>query len=242
VTHRWQAAQTYQISVQAILPGGQLGSASVPFPVTAAPVLMGTVRLVVDGSGTVASQPAGIACPSTCDARFPVGTAVRLSASPGPTARFGGWAGPCTGTGGCQVTVAPGTTVLTATLTAAPDTTPPSIAVQPHGMELHPSNFDKVCGRPTGITLTARVTDAGGVEAVWFTYQVATPTPLSGTVQMPPTGVGSLYEGTLGSFALDGNTRQGGAITVVVHARDRAGNGFEASVLGIVLKDCPQIK
>jgi hypothetical protein len=50
------------------------------------------------GSLTVTSEPRGIACPSTCDAQFPAGTVVTLTATPSASAVFAGWADACSGT------------------------------------------------------------------------------------------------------------------------------------------------
>jgi PKD repeat protein len=57
------------------------------------------------GSGQVTSSPAGIACGATCQASFAPATAVTLTASPDAGSIFTGWAGDCTGTGACQVTM-----------------------------------------------------------------------------------------------------------------------------------------
>ena len=57
------------------------------------------------GAGVVTSAPAGIACGSTCDASFPTGTVVTLSAVAEPGSVFSGWAGACSGTGTCTVTM-----------------------------------------------------------------------------------------------------------------------------------------
>ncbi len=64
-----------------------------------------------DGSGTVASSPAGIGCTiiagvagSGCDATFTEGTVVTLTAA-AVAGSFTGWSGACSGSGDCQVTV-----------------------------------------------------------------------------------------------------------------------------------------
>ena len=64
-------------------------------------------QLAVDtdgpGTGTVTSIPAGIDCGETCVSRFPTGSSVTLTATPGPSSLFAGWIGACTGTGPCQL-------------------------------------------------------------------------------------------------------------------------------------------
>lgn len=51
----------------------------------------------VSGSGSVASDPTGISCGSTCSANFAAGTAVTLTATPAAGQRFTGWGGACNG-------------------------------------------------------------------------------------------------------------------------------------------------
>ena len=55
------------------------------------------------GTGTVASNPTGIACGSTCQARFSFASSVELSARADAGSRFVGWTGSCTGSGACVV-------------------------------------------------------------------------------------------------------------------------------------------
>jgi len=65
-----------------------------------------TVAVAGSGSGTVASSPAGIACPTACSAQFDQGQAVTLTASPAAGSTFAGWSGGgCSGTGTCEVTM-----------------------------------------------------------------------------------------------------------------------------------------
>lgn len=54
-------------------------------------------RLTVTAAsgGTVTSSPAGISCPGTCSANFPLGTTVTLTASANANFGFGGWTGDC---------------------------------------------------------------------------------------------------------------------------------------------------
>jgi hypothetical protein len=57
------------------------------------------------GSGTVTSSPAGIDCGNQCDANFPAGTVLTLTATPDPGFVFTGWAGTCGNTTGNTCTL-----------------------------------------------------------------------------------------------------------------------------------------
>src|SRR5438552_4029108 len=70
------------------------------------------------GTGTVASNPPGINCPTTCSATFQPGSQVTLTATPDTGFTFTGWTGACTGTGSCDVTANSGGSV-TATFGAS---------------------------------------------------------------------------------------------------------------------------
>jgi PKD repeat protein len=68
-----------------------------------------TVDLTVwtggSGSGSVASNPAGIvSCGTSCEG-FDPGTVVTLTATPDAGSVFAGWSGECSGTGSCQLTM-----------------------------------------------------------------------------------------------------------------------------------------
>jgi alpha-tubulin suppressor-like RCC1 family protein len=75
-----------------------------------------TVAVIGNGSGTVTSQPAGIACPPACNATFLSGSVITLNAAAAQGSVFGGWKGTCSGTGSCTVTLN-GPTPITATFT-----------------------------------------------------------------------------------------------------------------------------
>ena len=57
------------------------------------------------GSGTVVSNPAGINCGATCTATFMSPSVITLAATPAAGFAFAGWAGACSGTGICAVTM-----------------------------------------------------------------------------------------------------------------------------------------
>jgi hypothetical protein len=101
--------------------GGCSGTGGCTVTVTAATTVtatfqQGPVTLTVarggNGTGTVTSAPAGIACGADCSEAYPPGTAVTLTAAAGSGSAFAGWSGGgCSGTGGCTVTVTAATTV-----------------------------------------------------------------------------------------------------------------------------------
>src|SRR5918996_1320084 len=64
------------------------------------------VTLGGSGSGTVTSNPAGIACPSDCTESYANGTSVTLTASEVPGSSFVGWSdGECPGTAPCTLSM-----------------------------------------------------------------------------------------------------------------------------------------
>ncbi len=78
-----------------------------------------TVSKSGTGTGVVSSTPAGIDCGLTCSAPFVEGTVVTLTASPASDSLFAGWAGACSGTSSCQVTMSEARSV-TATFNTKP--------------------------------------------------------------------------------------------------------------------------
>lgn len=60
---------------------------------------IGDFRLyvTVQGSGSVASNPAGVSCPGDCVHDYPAGTAVTLTATPAPNWKFDHWEAGCSG-------------------------------------------------------------------------------------------------------------------------------------------------
>jgi Pro-kumamolisin, activation domain/Divergent InlB B-repeat domain len=62
-----------------------------------------SLTVSVSGSGTVASNPSGISCPSTCSHVFTGGSPVTLTPTPANGWTFSSWGGACSGSGGCSV-------------------------------------------------------------------------------------------------------------------------------------------
>jgi len=84
-----------------------------------------TVVTAGSGSGSVNSNPSGIACSSGtspgCSAGFPGNSTVTLLPSAASYSAFSGWSGACTGTGSCQILMDAAKSA-TATFTANPAT------------------------------------------------------------------------------------------------------------------------
>jgi hypothetical protein len=64
-----------------------------------------SLTVSVTGSGTVASNPTGINCPSTCSHAFAGGSQVTLTPTPASGWVLSSWGGACSGSGGCTVTM-----------------------------------------------------------------------------------------------------------------------------------------
>lgn len=70
---------------------------SLPAATPAAAPPQGSVSVTLVGSGRVQSSPGGIDCGGSCEANFPLGSAVRLSGAPGSGFYLAGWSGDCVG-------------------------------------------------------------------------------------------------------------------------------------------------
>ena len=64
-----------------------------------------TLTVAVSGSGKITADRARIGCPTVCTAQVRQGTPVKLTPTPAEGWVFAGWAGGCTGTGDCVVTM-----------------------------------------------------------------------------------------------------------------------------------------
>jgi hypothetical protein len=68
--------------------------------------IMQPLNVDVDGSGRIASTPAGINCPGDCQGQFAQGSQVTLAATPGVGYQLADWnGGGCNGAGTCLVTM-----------------------------------------------------------------------------------------------------------------------------------------
>lgn len=83
-----------------------------------------TITVSGTGTGSVTSNPAGIACPPTCTASFDDGAVVSVAAEPQSGSSFGGFSGDCSGTSPCQLTMTADRTV-DAAFESVPTPAPP---------------------------------------------------------------------------------------------------------------------
>src|ERR1700722_3802627 len=117
-----------------------------------------SLTVSVTGSGTVASNPAGISCPSTCSHPFTYGSQVTLTPTPASGWVFSSWGGACSGSGGCTVTMS---TAISVTATFVQDvalsvsvTGSGSVTSSPTGISC-PSTCSASYAPGTQVTLTA---------------------------------------------------------------------------------------
>ncbi len=75
------------------------------FTATTTPRYTLLVQKTGSGSGAVSSSPGGISCGSDCSEDYTPVTVVTLSATPAPGSSFDGWAGACSGTAACALTM-----------------------------------------------------------------------------------------------------------------------------------------
>jgi uncharacterized repeat protein (TIGR01451 family) len=70
---------------------------------SAALVLAYPLRVMITGTGSVVSNPAGGACSTDCTGNFVYGTVITLTATADVGSSFAGWSGACSGIVPCQV-------------------------------------------------------------------------------------------------------------------------------------------
>ena len=69
------------------------------------------LALNVSGTGTVTADVPGLQCSASCATTWNAGQPLALTATPGPGMKLVRWGGVCSGSAGCNVTVAPGAQV-----------------------------------------------------------------------------------------------------------------------------------
>ena len=120
------------------------------------------------GSGTVSSSPPGIDCGATCAATYDYNTSVTLTATPAIGSTFLGWAGSCSGTGSCVVTMSAARSV-SATFA---DTTVPTVTSVTSSL----ANGSYKAGQvvPVQVTFSENVTVSGTPQLTLSTGSPAT--------------------------------------------------------------------
>lgn len=121
------------------------------------------LSVTVAGPGSITSVPAGILCGVDCDAEFPTGTRVTLTALPNLGATFNGWGGDCVGTNAsCTLTLSQARFVEAEFSAVTADDLPLAVSIVGQGrVQSTPAGIDctGLClGRfaaGTGMTLTA---------------------------------------------------------------------------------------
>jgi hypothetical protein len=109
------------------------------------------------GSGKVTSDLPGLDCNTACTTQWDQGSAVLLTATPGPALRFVRWTGACTGNVSCTVTL---TQAQSVTAVFGPKTIPLRVATTGRGSV----RCTPVCAKafPAGNPLTLRAVPAKG--------------------------------------------------------------------------------
>ncbi len=173
------------------------------------------------GTGTVASNPAGINCGTACAASFASGTSVTLTAAAAGGSTFAGWSGACTGTGGCTVSMTQARSVTAAFNIVTPTTFPVAVTRAGTGSGTVTSNPAGInCGTAcmasyssgASVTLTAAAA-SGSTFAGWS--GACTGTGACTLSMTAARNVSATFNGTATSFALS-VTRAGsgtGAVT-----------------------------
>ncbi len=87
-----------------------------------------TVTNAQPADGVVKSSDGFIDCGSTCSHAYPSGTSVTLTETPNAGYQFAGWAGACTGSGACVVTVN-NAEAVTASFSRVPPPPPPNTVI-----------------------------------------------------------------------------------------------------------------
>jgi hypothetical protein len=117
------------------------------------------------GSGTIASDPAGINCGTDCSESYAAGIHVMLTATPAPGSAFGGWSNSCGLSPRCEVTLS-GSAFVLATFNLAPAAPPPPPPpTPPPPATATPAAVDTVAPRVKALPAAGR---AGSVVSLRF--------------------------------------------------------------------------
>lgn len=191
-----------------------------------------TVGLSGSGSGTVASKPAGINCPTQCSASFPSGTAVSLTATAASGSGFDGWTAPCSGTGSCSVSATTDQSVGATfdlpdfSVTTSPSTTPTVFAggsatfgVAVGALGGYSNSVTLGCSPPTGQGVNCTVSPTSVKPGGTSTLTVTTTGPSAALAPFPGTKPsGPIYAGWI---LLPAIALAGAGSTGVRHQRRR---------------------
>ncbi|RSM67427.1 PKD domain-containing protein [Kibdelosporangium aridum] len=96
-SHKWTAANTYQVAVKAFVGNEEIAT-SVPVTVSATPTYK--VRVKSPDGGKITGN--GIDCPGTCEVDLPPDTGVKLTATPNQGRTHGSWQNCSGGTTTCE--------------------------------------------------------------------------------------------------------------------------------------------
>ena len=92
-------------SALSVYTPAQAGVSVTVTPTGAPPTVNFPLAVTKVGSGTITSNPGGIACGNDCDESHAFGTRVALAATPAAGWVLDGWSGACAGTGACTVSM-----------------------------------------------------------------------------------------------------------------------------------------
>ena len=123
-----------------------------------------TVTKSGTGTGSISSNPGGIACGATCVANFGQASSVTLTATPASGSSFAGWGGACSGSGACVVTMsaAQGVTA-TLTLNAPTPPAPPSPPAPPAPPAAPPASLGKPVTSPASLNANKGSSNVGAL-------------------------------------------------------------------------------
>jgi len=183
------------------------------------------------GTGTVVSAPAAINCGSACSAMVPLDTPVTLTATAAAESVFAGWAGDCSGTETCSVTMSAARSVAatftrthyTLTVTRA-GTGSGAVAADGSGIDCGGSCRSSL---PLGTQVTLVPTPATGSRFAGWTG-ACTGTGACTVTMSAARSVGATF--TLLSYAV-GVTRDGTGVGTVVSSPSGLSCGSTCSVL-----------